>query len=256
MDSLDNSTCHQSQMVILERFWYSVHMRFPKPLLKAIMIKRYKRFFADVNLNGTVVTAHCPNTGSLKSCWEEGRAAYVSESDNPERKLKYTLELTESPSGCLVGINTSWPNKLVKEAFEKGVIEDWKKFTAYQSEVKISKETRLDGCLTNGSKKRFIEIKNVTLARGELAQFPDAETTRGQKHLIELMKLVDEGHEAELVFTIQRADCRSFSAAHDLDAVYAGLLSEAKKKGVIVRPLLVEIDPEYLEIRGRELPWS
>ena len=100
-------------------------MRFKAPLLKAIMIKRYKRFFADVNLDGQIVTAHCPNTGSLKSCWEEGRAAYISESDNPERKLKYTLEITESATGALVGVNTSWPNKLIKEAFETQLIKDW-----------------------------------------------------------------------------------------------------------------------------------
>lgn len=256
MSSLNNSYSHRSQLVILERFCYTVYMRFPKPLLKATMIKRYKRFFADVNLNGEVVTAHCPNTGSLKSCWEEGRAAYLSQSDNPERKLKYTLELTESPSGCLVGVNTSWPNKLVKEAFENGVIADWKKFKDFQSEVKISKETRLDACLSNGNKKRFIEIKNVTLARDGVAHFPDAETTRGQKHLIELMKLVEDGHEAELVFTIQRGDCKTFAAAHDLDPEYGRLLKEARKKGVIVRPLLVKIDPESLEISGHEIQWN
>lgn len=240
-------------MVILERFCYTVYMRFPKPLLKATMIKRYKRFFADVNLNGEVVTAHCPNTGSLKSCWEEGRAAYLSQSDNPERKLKYTLELTESPTGCLVGVNTSWPNKLVKEAFENGVIVDWKKFKDYQFEVKISKETRLDGCLKDGNKKRYIEIKNVTLARDGVAHFPDAETTRGQKHLMELMKLVEEGNEAEIVFTIQRADCKSFAAAVDVDPEYARLLNEARKKGVIVRPLLIDVSPEGLNISGKEI---
>ncbi len=225
-------------------------MRFKAPLQKAIMIKRYKRFFADVNLNDQIVTAHCPNTGSLKSCWEEGRAAYISESDNPERKLKYTLEITESPTGVLVGVNTSWPNKLVKEAYENKIIQDWQKFETFQSEVKISKETRLDACLTQASgKKRFIEVKNVTLARDGVALFPDAETTRGQKHLIELMKLVDEGHEAEIVFTIQRADCKIFSAAADVDPKYAKLLIEAKKKGVIVRPLIVELTPQEIYLQ-------
>ncbi len=228
-------------------------MRFPKPLLKANMIKRYKRFFADVNLNGEVVTAHCPNTGSLKSCWEEGCVAYLSESDNPERKLKYTLEITESPMGCLVGVNTSWPNKLVKEAFLNRVVPDWKKFTDYKAEVKISKETRLDACLLNDSRQRYIEIKNVTLAREGVAQFPDAETIRGQKHLKELMALVAAGHEAEIVFTIQRNDCHSFSPAHDLDPEYARLLLEAYKKGVGVRTLLVDVHPEALEITGQEL---
>jgi sugar fermentation stimulation protein A len=225
-------------------------MQFKAPLLKAIMIKRYKRFFADVNLNGQVVTAHCPNTGSLKSCWEEGRAAYVSESDNPERKLKYTLELTESPTGTLVGVNTSWPNKLVKEAFDNKIIKDWFPFESFQSEVKITKETRLDACLQDKSgKKRFIEVKNVTLARDGVAYFPDAETTRGQKHLIELMRLVGEGHEAELVFTIQRMDCTHFSAAADIDPEYAKLLYQAIKKGVVVRPLIVEVTPVEIYLR-------
>lgn len=229
-------------------------MRFKAPLLKATMIKRYKRFFADVKLDGQIVTAHCPNTGSLKSCWEEGRTAYISESDNPERKLKYTLEITESPTGALVGVNTSWPNKLVKEAFENKVIQDWESFKDFQSEVKISKETRLDACLTNAKgKKRYIEVKNVTLERDGVACFPDAETTRGQKHLIELMKLVDEGHEAEVVFTIQRGDCKHFSAAEDLDPEYAKLLVQAKKKGVIVRPLFVEVTPKELVILPSEV---
>ncbi|MFN8791085.1 MAG: DNA/RNA nuclease SfsA [Bdellovibrionales bacterium] len=231
-------------------------MDFPRPLLKAVMLKRYKRFFADVRLNGELVTAHCPNTGSLRSCWEEGRAAYVSLSDNPDRKLKYTLELTEAPTGALVGVNTSWPNKLIFEAYRNGVIADWKEFSHFQNEVKISKETRLDGCLMAGDKKRFIEVKNVTLVRGSHAQFPDAETTRGQKHLRELLKLRELGHEAEVVFVIQREDAETFSAAEDFDPEYARLLVEAHRGGVHVRPLLVRVSPESLHITGRELPWK
>lgn len=229
-------------------------MMFKAPLLKATMIKRYKRFFADVKLNGQIVTAHCPNTGSLKSCWEEGRVAYISKSDNPERKLQYTLEITESPTGSLVGVNTSWPNKLVKEAFENKIIKDWRAFESFQSEVKISKETRLDACLiTAKGKKRFIEVKNVTFARDGVACFPDAETTRGQKHLLELMKLIDEGHEAEIVFTIQRGDCKSFSAAEDLDPEYAKLLTQAEKKGVFIRPVVIDVSPEQLVLQPKSV---
>ena len=154
-------------------------MRFERPLLKAKMLKRYKRFFADVELDGQVVTAHCPNTGSLRSCWAEGRGAYVSTSSNPDRKLKFTLELTESATGAWVGVNTSWPNKLVKEAFESKVIADWQKYSEIQMEVKISKETRLDGVLKTASGKLcYFEVKNVTLEIDGIAQFPDAETTR------------------------------------------------------------------------------
>lgn len=230
-------------------------MRFERPLLKAKMLKRYKRFFADVELDGEVVTAHCPNTGSLKSCWQEGRGAYVSRSTNPERKLKFTLELTESPTGAWVGVNTSWPNKLVKEAFENKVISDWSKYSEIQMEVKISKETRLDGVLkTSDGKLCYFEVKNVTLEIDGLAQFPDAETTRGQKHLLELMELKRLGHGAEILFVIQREDCLAFSPAVDFDPVYASLLREAFDLGVVIRPLLVSVGHEELQITGKVLP--
>lgn len=230
-------------------------MRFETPLLKAKMIKRYKRFFADVELQGTTVTVHCPNTGSLKSCWEVGRAAYISPASNPDRKLKYTLELTESPHGTLVGVNTSWPNKLVKEAFDNKVISDWKDFNSIQMEVKISKETRLDGVMkkTNGV-LRYFEVKNVTLEEKGIALFPDAETTRGQKHLEELMELKRLGHEAEIIFTIQREDCKAFSPAIDYDPVYASLLKEAYDLGVVVRPLVVSLSEQELLITEEALP--
>lgn len=230
-------------------------MRFERPLLKAKMLKRYKRFFADVELDGDVVTAHCPNTGSLKTCWEAGRGAYISPSSNPDRKLKFTLELTESPTGAWVGVNTSWPNKLVKEAFENQVISDWSKYSEIQMEVKISKETRLDGVLkTSTGKLCYFEVKNVTLEIDGIAQFPDAETTRGQKHLLELMELKKQGHQAEILFVIQRGDCRAFSPAVDFDPVYASLLREAFDLGVVVRPLLVSVGHEELRITGQVLP--
>lgn len=224
-------------------------MIFKKSLLQATMIKRYKRFFADVRLNGQIVTAHCPNTGSLKSCWQEGLAAYVSESDNPERKLKYTLEITESPTGALVGVNTSWPNKLVKLAFEEKQIKDWLSFVDFKSEVKISAETRLDAVLTNkNGKQRFIEIKNVTLVHDRVAQFPDAETTRGQKHLRELMALRKQGHQAEIVFAVQRNDFDRFEAAKAIDPEYAKLLEQARLEGVIVRVLKFNVSQKEIRL--------
>lgn len=230
-------------------------MQFERPLLRAKMLKRYKRFFADVELNGEVVTAHCPNTGSLKSCWETGKGALISESSNPDRKLKFTLELTEAPTGAWVGVNTGWPNKLVKEAFEKSVISDWKKYSEIQMEVKISKETRLDGCLKKADGKLcYFEVKNVTLHENQVALFPDAETTRGQKHLQELMQLKTKGHEAEIIFVIQREDCQAFAPAVDFDPVYSLLLKEAFEMGVVIRPLVVSVSPHGLEITGRTLP--
>ncbi len=230
-------------------------MHFEQPLLKGKMVKRYKRFFADVDLDGTRVTAHCPNTGSLKTCWEEGKAAFLSESKNPDRKLKYTLELTEAPTGALVGVNTSWPNKLVKEAFENKIVSDWSSFERIEMEVKISKETRLDACLVKADgSKRFIEVKNVTLWDQGKALFPDAETTRGQKHLKELMSLKDQGHEAEIVFIVQRGDCRTFSPAVDYDPIYSLLLKQAAEAGVHIRPLKIEISTLGLQVTGEELP--
>ncbi|MFN8847092.1 MAG: DNA/RNA nuclease SfsA [Bdellovibrionales bacterium] len=230
-------------------------MHFGQPLIKGKMVKRYKRFFADVELEGTLVTAHCPNTGSLKTCWQEGKVAYLSESKNPDRKLKYTLELTESPTGVLVGVNTAWPNKLVKEAFESKKISDWSAYDKIEMEVKISKETRLDACLVkkNGS-KCYIEVKNVTLWDQGVALFPDAETTRGQKHLKELMLLKEQGHEAEIIFVIQRGDCHSFSPAVDFDPVYSLLLKQAFEQGVRIRPLKVQVSPIGLEVTGESLP--
>lgn len=230
-------------------------MQFERPLLKGKILKRYKRFFADIELGGGVVTAHCPNTGSLKSCWEAGRAAFVSESSNPDRKLKFTLELTEAPSGALVGVNTGWPNKLVKEAFNDGVVADWKKFKQIQMEVKISKETRLDGCFfTESGNRCYFEVKNVTLQQNKTAFFPDAETIRGQKHLEELMKLKAQGYEAEIIFVIQREDCEAFSPAVEFDPVYSLLLKQAYEQGVIIRPLVVNVSPMGLRITGQELP--
>ena len=176
-------------------------MKFKTVVQEGIFLKRYKRFFADVRLNGKIVVAHVPNTGSMKGAAEPDAPCLVTPSDNPERKLKYTLEAIRASSGAWVGVNTSWPNLLAKEAFEQKVFTHWKKFDVLQSEVKLSAETRIDLVLENSKskKKHFVEIKNVSMATGDLkkkcgvAQFPDSVTTRGQRHLRELMKLVEQG---------------------------------------------------------------
>lgn len=233
------------------------NMKFSKQLLKGKILKRYKRFFADLELEGQLITAHCPNTGTLKSCWEPGRRAYVSQSDNPDRKLKYTLELTEAPTGALVGINTGWPNKLVREIFDQRLLTHWKSFHTYQGEVKISKETRLDARLEgNQGLQRYVEIKNVTLVEGSTAYFPDTETTRGQKHLKELIALRHLGHDAEIVFVIQRSDCTVFKPSRQLDPKYSDLLMEASKEGVTITPLVVDVTPTELQVRPQPIPWE
>lgn len=224
-------------------------MKWPREILQGRFIRRYKRFFADVELDGEIVVAHVPNTGSMKTCIETPRQALLSVSENPARKLKYTLEALKSPSGGWIGVNTSWPNLLVRYSFQNHMIKDWQTFSEMQLEVKISPESRLDGVLIHSNgRRRYIEIKNVTMAVGSVAQFPDSVTERGQKHLRELTQLVEAGHEAEIVFVVQRTDCNQFAAAKTIDPEYARLLAEAQKAGVLVRVFGVEITAAGFQI--------
>jgi sugar fermentation stimulation protein A len=226
-------------------------VQFQHAVKKAKFLKRYKRFFADVEIDGKVEVAHVPNTGSMKGCTEPNSECLVTFNNDPARKLKYTLELIKTPT-TWVGVNTSHPNLLVQELWSKGEVGHWKKFDRCQREVKISKETRLDMALwaskdNHETKKdrlvelapplHFIEIKNVTLAKDGTAQFPDSETTRGQKHITELVQLMEKGFTCEIVFVVQRQDCKTFSPADDIDPVYGKLLRDALKKGLIVTAL-------------------
>lgn len=224
-------------------------MKFEEVAREAQFIKRYKRFFADVHLAGEVVVAHVPNTGSLKTCLFEGAPCVVTESSNPMRKLKATLQFLRTPTSW-VGVNTSLPNGLVFEAWELGKIAAWRDFSQAQREFKISKETRLDLVLARGEQDlaerknlHYVEIKNVTLAENGVALFPDAETTRGQKHLRELITLKNAGHGAEIVFVVQRQDCPEFGPADHIDAEYGRLLREAVAAGVSVNAYACDIDP-------------
>ncbi|MCB0368282.1 MAG: DNA/RNA nuclease SfsA [Bdellovibrionales bacterium] len=230
-------------------------MIFSKKLLQGILLKRYKRFFADIDYNGQQVTAHVPNTGSLKSCLFANQKCYFSESDNPNRKLKYTLEILETPTG-LVGVNTQIPNMLVKQALEKGFLEHWKKFDIIKPEFKLSPETRIDFKLENSQsgENHFIEVKNVSLMEGGRALFPDAVTTRGQKHLKELMELKSQGFGAEIVFLIQREDVNCFQAARDIDPTYADLLKQAHQAGVIVTPIVCHLSSNEITLKKDLLP--
>lgn len=239
-------------------------MILPTPILEGRFLKRYKRFFADLELGGQVVTAHVPNTGSLKSCLEEGAPCWVSSNDDPKRKLKYTLQMLQA-HGSKVGVNTGLANTLVEEAFRKSSIPQWQKFDSVQAEVKLSAETRLDFAFwksnsdrpatekitlqnLNKSPLHFVEVKNVTLAEGPTAMFPDAVTTRGQKHLDELMGLLDAGHTAEIFFVVQREGCQRFAPAHDIDPVYAEKLSAAAKAGVVVSAWACGFTPQEIWI--------
>nr|WP_319494020.1 DNA/RNA nuclease SfsA [uncultured Desulfobacter sp.] len=214
-------------------------------LIKGKLVKRYKRFLADIELDtGEVVTAHCPNSGSMKGCAQAGAEAWISQSTNPKRKLKYTWELTRI-DGTFIGINTLVPNRLVKASVENDLIPELSGYSQVRSEVKTSEHTRLDLMLegTNG-KQCFVEIKNCTLVENRVARFPDAVTTRGQKHIQELVDLVSKGHRAILFFLVQRTDADAFTPAADIDPEYAKKLMQARLKGVeiIVRDVVFDLD--------------
>ncbi|WII73492.1 DNA/RNA nuclease SfsA [Bdellovibrio sp. 22V] len=239
-------------------------MKFSRKLQEGILLKRYKRFFADIEWKGETIIAHVPNTGSLKSVNNPGQHCLFSESDNPERKLKFTLEMIKAPTGAWVGVNTATPNTIVKETLlrvvgQKGILgtfADWSRFDECKGEHKINAETRLDFVLKrkNSDKMHFIEVKNVTLAEEGVAKFPDAVSERAQKHLRELMLLMEQGHSAEIIFTIQRNDCGSFAPADDIDPEYGKLLREAFHKGLKVSPLVVDLSHESAELSETTLP--
>jgi sugar fermentation stimulation protein A len=240
-------------------------MKFASKLHEGIFLKRYKRFFADVEFQGSTVVAHVANTGSLKSVNIPGQQCLISESTNPERKLKFSLEMIKSQAGSWVGVNTSVPNMIVKETLQLWVgrhdkvphpFSAWSHYDELKPEHKISAETRLDFSLkkTSSDKLHFIEVKNVTLAEDGIAKFPDAVTERGQKHLRELMALIDLGHTAEIVFTIQRNDCGSFAPADDIDPEYGKLLREAFHKGVKISPFVVDLSHTEVTLSENLLP--
>lgn len=225
-------------------------MKFTEPVREAEFIRRYKRFFADVRFDDRVVVSHVANTGSLKTCLFEGAPCIITESNSPTRKLKATLQFLKAPTSW-VGVNTVWPNALVYEAWERKLFQEWADYHAAKPEYKLNKETRLDlvlardqATLEAGRGLHFVEVKNVTYAVNGCAYFPDAVTTRGQKHLRELMRIKREGHEAEIVFVIQRTDCTRFAPADDIDADYGRLLREAHAAGVRVRAHACDIDPQ------------
>jgi sugar fermentation stimulation protein A len=230
-------------------------MKWKLKAQKGVFLRRYKRFFGDFELNGRTEVAHVANTGSLKTVLSEGAECLVWPSDNPERKLKWTLFALRSPDqSCWIGIDTSLPNKLILEVIQQKLNPAWTQFDDFKAEVKISKETRLDGAfLKNGEIIRYLEIKNVTMAINGQAQFPDAVTERGLKHLETLIQLRKNGYETELCFFIQRTDCKSFSAASGVDPKYAEGLNRARDAGVFVDAWEVRVDEEGAVWTGNSL---
>ena len=195
-------------------------MNFENELISGLFVKRYKRFFVDVIIDKKIVTAHCPNTGSMQGLLIKNNKVWLTKSNDPKRKLKYTLQIIES-NGSKVGINTHLTNKIVLDALNNNKIKNFKP-VEIQTEVKFGDNTRFDFLIIESNSKKFIEVKNVTLSRtNKLAEFPDSVTSRGAKHIDELIKAKIKGYDVYLIFVIQRDDCNQFSIARDIDPKYA-----------------------------------
>jgi len=225
-------------------------VRLP-PLVSGTLVKRYKRFLADIQLaDGSLVTAHCPNSGSMKGCALPGSRVWLSRSDNPKRKLPLTWELVEA-DGYLAGINTGLPNRLTREAIENGTIAELQGYDTIRPEVSYGERSRIDLLLEGQRGRCFVEVKNVTLVEGERALFPDAVTTRGQKHLNELMRVVREGERGVIFFTVQRGDGLSVSPADGIDPEYGRLLRLALLNGVEALAYRALVTPEEIRLTER-----
>lgn len=222
-------------------------MNFKQPLVHGTLIKRYKRFLADVRLdNGTVVTAHCTNSGSMKSCIENGAEVYLTPVNDPKRSTKFTWEMIMI-NGNWVGINTGNPNKLAFEAISEDKIPGLTGYTKVTREV-VFGDSRFDVFAENESEKCFIEVKNVTLKVGKYALFPDSVTTRGQKHLKTLMDVKAAGMRAVMLYIIQRTDVDVFAPAKTIDPDYARTLKLAVESGVEVFAVVAKVTPEKIAL--------
>ena len=213
-------------------------MRFQTPLVPARLIRRYKRFLADVRLeeSGREVTAHCPNPGAMLGLADPEMRIWLEPNDDPKKKLKFGWRLAEVQNGHLVGIDTGIPNKVVGDALRSGKIPALAEYADVKPEQRYGKNSRIDFLLTNPAlPDAYVEVKNVHLRRaGDLAEFPDCVTERGAKHLVELSEMVKNGHRAIMLYLVQRTDCTRFSLARDLDPGYAYAFDKARATGVEV----------------------
>jgi sugar fermentation stimulation protein A len=207
-------------------------MKFTKSLVKGKLIKRYKRFFVDVRLDNETVTAHCPNTGSMKGLLDQGNNVYLLKHDDPKRKLKYGLEIVKAQKN-LVGVNTHMANKIVNHGLSNNLINELKNNDVIKPEVFFNKETRFDFLVEKNKQKSFVEVKNVTLFRDKnTAEFPDAVTSRGSKHLLALIDAIKKGYKSYLIFLVQIQNMEKFKIASDIDSEYYKNYLNAKKAGV------------------------
>lgn len=227
-------------------------MKFPDPLIRGRLIRRYKRFLSDIELEtGESVVAHCANPGSMLGLAEPGMAVWLSPSRNPARKLKYSWELVATDGG-LVGINTGYPNAIVAEALAAGAVPELAGYDGLRREVRYGRNSRIDILLDGSGDGRppcYVEVKNVTLKRGaEAAEFPDAVTKRGTKHLAELGDMVEAGARAVMFYLVQRGDCARLEIAGDIDPDYRAALATALDRGVEVVCYSCKVAPEAIEL--------
>lgn len=225
-------------------------MRWPTPLIPARLVRRYKRFFADVVLDddGREITVHCPNPGRMLGLDAPGARVWISKAQNPRRTLPFTLELVEAGGG-LVGINAMLPNRLVEEAIARGSIAELRDYELVRREVRYDERCRIDLLLCrNGHPDCFVEVKNVHLKRSAGAEFPDSVTARGTKHLGALARQVASGARAMVVYVVQRTDCADFRIAADIDPVYAAGFGAALASGVEALCYHCEISTEGIEL--------
>ncbi len=226
-------------------------MKFKERLLQGALVKRYKRFFVDIKYKNKIITGHCPNSGSMMGLLNMGNKVWFSESNNPNRKLKYTLEIIEIEKK-MVGINTLLTNKIVLESLNYKKINSLIKFNDIKTEVKFSHNTRFDFLLLNNKEKCFLEVKNVTLVREKkIAEFPDATTSRGRKHLNELCRAKKEGYQSYMLYLIQREDCDSFKIAKDIDEEYKVAFSKAIKSGVKILCYDCKLSNEEIKLNNQ-----
>lgn len=221
-------------------------MRFPTPLQSATLIKRYKRFLADVTTpDGEILTLHCANTGAMTGCAEPGDTVWYSTSSNPKRKYAHSWELTETQAGNLICVNTLQANALVKEAIEQNRIPELGGYSSLRGEVRYGTEnSRIDFLLENeGRPDCYVEVKSVTLLHQARGYFPDAVTVRGQKHLRELQSMVEQGHRAVLLFAVLHSGINQVSAARHIDPAYANLFEQVQKHGVEVVCYKAKLSP-------------
>jgi sugar fermentation stimulation protein A len=231
-------------------------MRFPRPLVRGVLLRRYQRFLADIRLpDGTAVTAHCPNPGAMLGLAEPGLEVWLAPVADPRRRLAWSWELTRA-GDHLVGINTGRPNALAVEAIAAERIPELAGYASLRREVRYGLRSRVDLLLTApGRPICYVEVKNVHLRRGRLAEFPDCVTARGARHLAELAAMCAQGHRAAMLYVVQRGDCEAFGIAADLDPVYDRAFREARAGGVEALCYTCRVSAELLEI-DRALPFA